>query len=180
MQAKRIPCSSHAWKGPRHYWNSFNQSKLPFGYPPRRYRRRGSLSRGTRRESFLLSGFIHSNPRPTTALHLSSQLLLSSSASFLRFTLFVFFLLPLFLSFFSGETFRHGAFCFFAKFSFPIVKTPFRVFISKIIPSFIRTVSRTIEVRQKSQSWRIYTCKIKTRNSKRFYEIYVCLIEKLF
>lgn len=169
MQAKRIPCSSHAWKGPRHYWNSFNQSKLPFGYPPRRYRRRASLSRGTRRESFLLSGFIHSNPRPTTALHLSSELLLSSSASFLPFTLFVFLLLSLSPSLFlwSRETFHHGVFLFFAKFSFRIVKTPFRVFISKIIPSFIRTVSRTIEVRQKS--WRICMCKIKKRNSKRFY-----------
>lgn len=122
MQAKRIPCSSHAWKGPRHYWNSFNQSKLPFGYPPRRYRRRGSLSRGTRRESFLLSGFIHSNPRPTTALHLSSQLLLSSSASFLRFTLFVFLLLPLFLSFFSGETFRHARFAFSRNSAFQLLR----------------------------------------------------------
>lgn len=33
----------------------------------------GSLSRATRRERFLLGGFIHSNPRPSTALHLSLE-----------------------------------------------------------------------------------------------------------
>lgn len=159
MQAKRIPCSSHAWKGPRHYWNSFNQSKLPFGYPPRRYRRRGSLSRGTRRESFLLSGFIHSNPRPTTALHLSSELLLSSSASFLRLTLF--FVFSFSLSLFGPEKrFTMACFLFSRNSSFRIVRTLFRIFISKIIPSFIRTIE------DKSQSWRIYMCKIKKKKKK--------------
>lgn len=148
MQAKRIPCSSHAWKGPRHYWNSFNQSKLPFGYPPRRYRRRGSLSRGTRRESFLLSGFIHSNP----STHYRSSSVLRTFALFISILPSIHPLRLLASPFRPEKCFHRGVFFFFTKFrgklekkfSLRIVTTPFKVFISKIISSFYsNTVSAT-------------------------------------
>lgn len=178
MQAKRIPCSSHAWKGPRHYWNSFNQSKLPFGYPPRRYRRRGSLSRGTRRESFLLSGFIHSNPRPTTALHLSSELLLSSSASFLRLTLFFVFSFSLSLSLVQRNVSPWRVFLFREIQAFELLGLYSEFSFPKLFLALFERSKTSLKV----EGFICAKLKKKKRNSKRFYKIYVCLvlIKKLF